>query len=222
MEGGFRASFRIRGPMITFCSLLWDANSKSHSFSRAYSEKWAVRLFNGFRRNCTLPFRCVLFTDRRRDLPGNIIQEVVPGLGTEGEDYSACIIPYRMNVPMILVGLDTLILGNIDKMARWAIEHPGKLALPKHPFETYSINGVSVWGGHNPDIFGKWRGENDMDWIRQFPHERIEALWPGRVLSYRAHVRPNGGPGKAAIAYFHGRLKFNELLDDPFIKANWR
>lgn len=208
--------------MITFASLLWDPNSRSHDFSLAYTEEWAVKLFNGFRRHCTLPYRCVLYTDRQRDLPENIIQEVVPGLGTEGEDYSACIYPYRMNVPMVLVGLDTLILSNIDKLVRWCLEHPGKLALPKHPFENFSINGVSLWGGHNPEIFDKWNGENDMDWMRQFPHERIDELWPGRVLSYRAHIHGKPFPKKCAIAYFHGRLKFPDLLKVPLIRDNWR
>jgi hypothetical protein len=213
-----RASDAVGG-LITFASLLWDANDKSHSFSRAYTDEWAVKLFNGFRRNCTAPYQCVLYTDRHRDLPGNIIQEIVPGLGLNG--YGDCIYPYRANAPMILVGLDTLVIGNIDKFARWCLEHPGKLALPKHPWEDYSINGVALWGGHNPDIFGNWRGENDMDWIRQFPHERIDELWPGRVVSYRAHVRPNG-VGKARLIYFHGRSKFNELLDDELIRTHWR
>lgn len=207
--------------MITFASLLWDANDKSHDFSLAYTEEWAIKLFNGFRRHCTLPYRCVLYTDRQRDLPANIELVVQPDLG-KAHDYGDCIRPYEMNVPMILVGLDTLIVGNIDKMARWCLEHPGGLALPKHPYETFSINGVSLWGGHNPDVFGKWRGENDMDWIRQFPHERMDELWPGKVLSYRAHVHGRPFPQKCRMIYFHGRLKFPELMKEPLIRDNWR
>lgn len=205
--------------MITLCSLLWDANDLSHEFSRAYTEEWAVKLFNGFRRHCTVPYRCVLYVDRLRDLPANIIQVVRPGLGKQG--YSDCIVPFSENRPMILVGLDTLILGNIDKMARWCLDNPGKLALPKHPCEDWSINGVVLWGGNDPKIFGDWNGENDMDWIREFPHERIDELWPGKVRSWRYHVRRDG-VGKARIVYFHGRLKFNELLDDPLIRNEWR
>lgn len=206
--------------MITFASLLWDANEKSHEFSLAYDEIWAIRLFSAFRRNCRLPSRCVLFTDRERELPKHIEQIVQPDLG-RANGYGDCIRPYSLNVPMILVGLDTLIVGNIDKLVRWCLENPGKLALPKHPFEEWSINGVQLWGGHDPAIFDDWRGENDMDWIRTFPHERIDELWPGKVGSYRAHYRRDG-LGKLKIIYFHGRLKFNELLNDPFIKSEWR
>jgi hypothetical protein len=205
--------------MINIVSLLWEANEHSHEFSRAYSNEWAAKLFNGFRRNLTVPHKFVLFTDMPRNLPKDIKQIVQPDLGTGG--YADCVRPFALNEPMILLGLDSLIVGNVDKLARWCLDNPGKLALPKHPYEEYSINGVQLWGGGNPDIYGKWTGQNDMDWIRTFPHERIDELWPGKVVSYRAHVRPDG-PGKARIIYFHGRLKFNELLNDPFIKANWR
>lgn len=207
--------------MITFASLLWDKNEHSNEFSQAYDDTWAVKLFNGFRRHCTLPYRCVLYTDRQRDLPGNIIQVVQPDLG-KVNGYGDCIRPFEMNVPMILVGLDTIIVGNIDKLARWCLENAGKMALPKHPNHDISINGVTLWGGHNPDIFGTWRGENDMDWLREFPHERIDQLWEGRVLSYRNHVHHRRLPKKAVFIYFHGRLKPHELMHYPLIKDNWR
>jgi hypothetical protein len=208
------------GDLITFASLLWDKNSKSEEFSTMYDETWAVKLFNGFRRHCSMPYRCVLYVDRERKLPGNIEQIVVPGLGLNG--YGDCTYPYRENRPMILVGLDTIVLGSVDKFCRWALEHPGKLALPKHPYEEFSINGVSVWGGGNPDIFGKWRGENDMKWIRQFPHERTDELWPGKIASWRAHVKPQGDAGKVRIMYHHGREKPHELLHIPLIRDNWK
>lgn len=204
--------------LINICTLLWEPNEKSHEFSRAYTNEWAAKLFSGFRRNLSVPHRFVLFTDMRRNLPKDITQIVEPDLGVNG--YGDCTRPFRLNQPMILLGLDSLVIANVDKLARWCLDNPGKLALPKHPFEEYSINGVVLWGGHNPRIYDDWRGENDMDWIRTFPHERIDELWPGKVVSYRAHVRPNG-VGKARIVYFHGRLKFNELLKDPFIKAHW-
>lgn len=204
--------------MITFCSLLWDANEKSEEFSRAYDESWAVKLFNGFRRHCGVPFRCVLYTDRQRDLPKNIIQEVRPGLGKIG--YGDCIQPYEMNVPMILVGLDTIVVANIDKLVRYCFE-ADRIALPKHPYEDFSINGVQLVPAGQRHIFDTWRGENDMKWLRQFPHNRIDDLWPGKVVSYRAHVRRDG-VGKARIIYFHGRMKPPELLHEPLIRDNWR
>jgi hypothetical protein len=97
------------------------------------------------------------------------------------------------------------------------------MALPKHPYEPYSINGVVLWGGGNPDIFEKWSGENDMDWMRTFPHKRIDDLWNGRVISYKAHVAKQGRlPANAKIVYFHGHPKPNELPHVPWVRDNWR
>lgn len=206
--------------MLTVCSLLWDANDKSEKFSLAYTDDWAVKLFNGFRRHLTIPHRCVLFTDRRRNLPDFIEQKVWPDLGKRG--YADCVTPYSMNVPMILVGLDTLIIGNIDKMGRWCLENPGKLALPKHPYRDFSINGVQLWGGHDIRIFRDWNGENDMDWMRGFEHVRIESLWANAVCSWKAHCF-NGVPPKGTrIVYFHGDRKFPKLRKEPLIRAHWR
>lgn len=206
--------------VLTVCSLLWDANGRSEAFSRAYDETWAARLFAGFRRHLTIPHRCVLYTDRPRQLPAHIDQVVQSDLGLAG--YGDCVRPYQMNAPMILVGLDTLIIGNIDKLGRWCLENPGALALPKHPYNELSINGVQLWGGHNPAIYDDWRGENDMDWMRLQDHVRIESLWPGRVVSWKAHVREGRAPKGARIIYFHGHAKFPRLRKEPLIRKHWR
>jgi hypothetical protein len=205
---------------LIVASLLWDANEQSHDFSLAYDETWAIKLFNQFDRHLTVPHRNVLFTDRPRQLRPGIEQIVQPDLGVNG--YGDCIRPYQLNEPMILVGLDTLIIGNIDKQARWCLENPGKLALPKHPFNDLSINGVALWGGHDRRLFDDWRGENDMDWVRGFEHQRIEALWPDRVCSWRAHCLRGVPPKGTRIIYFHGRKKFPALLREPVIRDHWR
>ena len=71
--------------MITFATLLWDPNPQSKNFSRCYDEQWVERLSWAFRRNCRMPSRFVLFTDRSRDLPGEIVQRRLsshsPGYG---------------------------------------------------------------------------------------------------------------------------------------------
>lgn len=206
--------------MLTVCSLLWDANHLSEKFSLAYTDIWAERLFNGFNRHLTIPHRCVLFTDRQRNLPDLIEQRIWPDLGKNG--YGDCVVPYSMDVPMILVGLDTLIVKNIDKMGRWCLDNPGKLALPKHPYRDISINGVQLWGGGNPRIFADWNGENDMDWVREFDHVRIESLWPSAVVSYKATCSSGQAPQGAKIVYFHGHRKFPTLKKEPLIRQHWR
>jgi hypothetical protein len=60
-----------------------------------------------------------------------------------------------------------------------------------------------------------------MKWMRSFPHDRIDELWPDKVVSYRAHVRGKQ-LNKAKIVYFHGRAKPHELPHEPFVKEHWR
>lgn len=202
--------------LVTTC--LWDANEESQAFSRMYDESWAEKLYRGFKRNLTIPFRFICFVDRERKFKEPIEQQP---LTYRPLGYGSCVEPFKLNEPMIFVGLDTIIVRDCDKLARWCMEHPGEMALPKHPFEDFSINGVVLWGGGNPAVFNDWNGENDMKWMRSFPHHRIDELFPEQVLSYRAHVK--GKPlNKARIIYFHGREKAHELPTVSWIKEHWR
>jgi hypothetical protein len=203
---------------LVVSSVLWDANSQSQDFSRVYTDEWATRLFNGFRRHLTIPHRSVLFTDRLRDLPPFIDQIVQPDLGSNG--YGDCVRPFILDAPMVFTGLDTVIVGNCDKLARYCLE-ADRIALPKHPYEDYAINGVVLTPAGHRRIFDDWRGENDMKWMRCWPHNLIDNLWPGRVLSYKAHVRNRAFPNKASIIYFHGDPKMSDLPNEDFVKRHW-
>lgn len=206
--------------MLIVSTCLWDATEQSFEFSRSYDETWAEKLYRGFARNLTLPFRFVVFTERIRKFAAPIEQH----LFKDGRppDYGSCVEPFILNEPMIFVGLDTLIVSNIDKLARWCLNNPGKLALPKHPYESWSINGVVLWGGHNPAIFDDWRGENDMKWMRGFEHVQIDDLWSRNVVSFKAHVAKQGLGNKARIVYFHGNPKMQDLMHLPWVRENWR
>jgi hypothetical protein len=203
---------------VTISTVLWDANEKTEENSRCFTDVWAHRFFNGFRRNITLPTRCVLFTDRRRDLPAWIEQIIQPDLGCNG--YGDCVRPFQLNEPMIFAGLDTIVVGHCDKFARYCLESR-VIALPKHPYEPVSINGVVFCPAGQRRIFDEWRGENDMKWMRRWPHASMDNLWPGRIVSYKARVRGRG-QGNAAIIYFHGKPKMHEALGDPVVAAAWR
>lgn len=205
--------------MITVSTCLWDANETSMEFSRCYDESWAEKLYRGFKRNHPFPLRFVCFTDRPRTFREPIEQMPIERRPIH---YGACVEPFKLDDPMIFVGLDTIITGNIDKLARWCLENPGKLALPKHPYEDWSINGVVLSGGQNRRIFDEWAGENDMDWMRSFPHERIDDLFPRKVVSYKAHVAKQGTIHKTRIVYFHGKPKPDTLLHLPWVKECWR
>lgn len=205
--------------MLTVATLLWDKNKHSAHFSKMYDESWVVKLYNGFERNLCVPWRFVLFTDRPRMLPETIRQERIRA---EVPDYTTCIEPFRYGVPMILCGLDTVVVGNCDHMANYCLTHD-KLALPRDPNDrTRSCNGVClIPEGHQYIYRNHPAGENDMVWLRKQEHDYIDDLFPGQVVSYKGQVKKNG-LGNARIVYFHGNSKPHELPDVDWIGTHWR
>lgn len=205
--------------MLHVATALWDANRHSLDFSRMYDESWVEKLHASFRRNLTVPFRFVLFTDRERQFSVRIDQE---RLNAEVPDYGSFTEPYRLNEPMILVGLDTIITGNIDHLADYCMT-ADVIALPRDPYALHrACNGVALVPAGNAKVYEDWRGENDMEWMRQQPHVFIDDLFPGQVVSYKGHVRQHG-LGDVRICYFHGAQKPHELAQSvPWITEHWR
>lgn len=204
--------------MLTVATLLWEPNAASRSFSRMYDERWVVRLLNGFWRNLTHEFRFVLFTDRDRDLPSCIEQRRIRA---ETPDYGTCIEPYALGEPMILVGLDTLVVGNIDHLADSCLTRKD-LGLPRDPYrKSQACNGVALVPRGFEVIAHEHRGENDMEWVRRFPHSYLDDEFPGHVVSWKGDVEKRGA-GDARIIYFHGERKMHQLAGHPLIRDHWR
>lgn len=204
--------------MITVATLLWGPNDKSKSFSTSYSEEWVERLFRGFARNLTVQWKFVLFTDHERKLGWPIEQIVEPGLGADG--YADCIKPYRLGVPMLLCGLDTIVTGNIDHLAEYCMT-ADTIALPRDPYQpSRSCNGVALVPKGMEYIAANHRGENDMDWLRAHPHVFSDDLWPGHIVSYKGSVESKG-LGDARVVFMHGEKKAHQLGHVPFVKEHW-
>lgn len=205
--------------MLCVATCLWQPNSHSYGFSRCYDESWVEKLYRGFARNLNIPFRFVLFTDRKREFSEPIEQE---WLSTTEPNYGCFTEPYRLNEPMILVGLDTVITGSLYHLANYCLRTDVEIALPRDPYaRERACNGVALVPAGQKNVFEEWRGENDMDWIRTKPHDFIDDLFPGQVQSYKGFVRDQGLNG-ARICYFHGVPKPHELPDVPWIAEHWR
>lgn len=203
--------------MITVVASLFDPNEKSFSFSRCYSEEWVEKLYRGFARNLTRPFRFVCFTERERTFAHAEIEQerfaaAVPTY-TDGYDL------YRLPGPLIVLGLDTIITGNIDHLADYCMT-ADKVALPRAVYRKGVCNGVALTPADHAAIYRDWRGENDMDWLEAQPHVVIDDLWPGHVVSYKGRVK-HRGLGDARIVFFHGKEKPHEL-NEPWIAEHWR
>lgn len=206
---------------VTIATLLWDANDKSFSFSRMYDESWVEKLYRGFERNLTVPFRFVCFTDKHRRFAEKIEQEPIWSEGDIG--YDSCIQPYRLDAPMILTGLDTVVVGNCDALAAYCMTAK-TVAVPRDPFAPHrACNGVAlVPGGKKKEFFDDHDGENDMEWIRLNEHAFIDDLFPKAVVSYKGYTQHFGIEDETAIVYMHGADKPHELMHLDWVREHWR
>ncbi|GLQ36747.1 hypothetical protein GCM10007908_03670 [Rhizobium albus] len=203
--------------MLTVATLLWDANRNSLPFSRMYDETWVEKLYRGFARNLSDPFRFVCYTDRPRHFAEPIEQK---RMSTSTPGYGDCIQPYEMGEPMILCGLDTVITGNCDALARFCLKSD-IIALPRDPYKpSRACNGVALVPGGKSDIWTRWKGENDMEWMRAQPHVYLDEAFPGAVVSFKGRAKA-AGIGGASIVYFHGREKPHELPAGHPILEHW-
>ena len=203
--------------MITVATLFWQANRKGQAYSSMYDTSWVEKLYRGVARNLTQPFDFVCYVDRAYAFaePINTRQ-----IRSEVPSYADCVQPFEMGVPMILMGLDTVITGPIDHLADYCLT-ADTIALPRDPYRpSRACNGVCLVPEGNEHVFTAWNGENDMDWMRKQEHVLIDDLFPGQVQSFKGAVRDQG-LGDTRICYFHGAEKPHELAE-PWIAEHWR
>jgi hypothetical protein len=208
--------------MLTVATLLWDPNPASYEFSRCYDETWAEKLYRGVSRNLSNPFRFVLYTDRRRPL-GEWCTQII--MRTTHPGYIDCLQPYELDEPMILMGLDTVIVGQIDHLAEYALAG-GKLALPRDPYNhRRACNGVAVVPVGMQDVWHeRHKYPDDMAAVRAVPHAYLDDLWPGHVISYKVDMRDRNlkePPPDTRIVYFHGVPKMHMMTEAAWIKQHW-
>lgn len=204
--------------MLTVATCFWRANRHTAPASVGYTESWVDKLAGGFRRHLTIPHRFVALTDREYEFGAGVEQE---RLSTEEPTWAAMIEPFRIEGPLIVVGLDTVICGNIDHLATWCLVGD-RIALPRSPGKDYACNGIAFVPAGFRSVYEDWDGiTNDMEWLRTRPHILIDKMHPGDVVSYKCDVRPNG-LGGASIVYMHGRPKMDDLGGEDWVKEHWR
>lgn len=205
--------------MITIACCLWDANDQSFDFSRDYTNEDVDKLYRGFKRNLTVPFRMVCFSEKPRTFEEDIWQE---RLSAAEPGYGSMIEPFKLDEPMIVCGLDTLIVGNCDDLARYCMEATAP-AVPRDPFfpET-TCNGVVLAPKGCGYLWREFGGGNDMDWIRAQPGlALIDDLFPRQVVSYKGHVQHYGLEDDNRIVMLHGKPKARDLMHLDWVAEAW-
>jgi hypothetical protein len=70
--------------VLNIACCFWDANELTNPLCGSYDESWVEKYYNGFKRNLTIPFRFVCFTEKRRDFGGLQIHQEIFTSGDRG------------------------------------------------------------------------------------------------------------------------------------------
>jgi hypothetical protein len=208
--------------VITVAACLWDANRHSRHFSRCYDESWAEKLYRNVAQHLTVPFRFKLYTDKTRKL-----NEPIEQVRLEMKDthYGACIEPFKADEPTLFMGLDTIVVGNIDHLAKYAMS-ARKPAVPRDPFADTGpwklTNAVVIApAGCRSMLWDGYDNQNDMDWINTRDVAIMDELWPREVVSYKGRIQRTGLEDETRIVFFHGPHKPWELGQVGWIARAW-
>lgn len=205
--------------MLTIATCLWAPNASSQSFSRNFDEAYVEKLYRGFKRNLTQDFDFVCFTDRMREFREPIWQMPIKRMPPT---YGTLIEPFKIEGPLIVCGLDMVVLGNIDHFAKYC-ESATTIACPRDPYQPSRLINPIVLVPQNLDtnIYRFWNGENDMEHLRRFGWQAMDDLWPGDVISLKFHKVRDLGTQGAKIIYMHGTPKPHELEHLDWVKKHW-
>lgn len=197
--------------MITVVCVYFE-NPDVPTFSRCYSPVWVDRLYRGIRRQYSHPFRMVCLVDKLRPFNEPIEQQLLNH--TRWDD--VLLQAYAVEADRIVfMGLDTIIVGNVDAL----FSYDGPLAVPKDPYrDGHACSGV-VLCPTRKDLADQ-SAANDMLALDRFPHDWIDDLYPGQVLSYKCHLQLGELTPNARIVYFHGEPK-PHVLNHEWVKENW-
>lgn len=206
--------------MLTVACCLWRANERSPLFSAMYDESWVEKLYRQFCRHLTWPHRFVCFVDEERKFrESGVVQ--LPLVSARPLTYAAMIEPFKLAGPLMIVGLDTLILGNVNFLGYYCMSQR-KMAAVRDPYRPERlINPVMLVPRGWQRVYLEWSGQNDMDWLRTFDMNYVDDMWPGAVISFKAHKVRDLGTQGASILYFHGTPKPHQLGEMRLIRETW-
>lgn len=212
-----------------------------------WGAEYVNRLYAGVRRNTTVPFEFICFTDDPSGIdPAIAIRPLPVQLPPDWESRE----PYSANhwalgclqrLPMFRRGmfpdgdqiafldLDTVFCGNLDGI----FSYRGKFAILEDFYRgTGSLQfSFSTWeaGQEASAVYEAWKGAgepygvSDQTWIeRAIPKPDIlQSLFPGQFVSWKADNCRYGIPRQAKVIIFHGLPKPHEIKTGR-LPALWR
>ena len=174
-------------------------------FGNKYSPEYVNKLYSMVKRNLTIPFEFVCFTENAENIDAEIIVKELPlSPKVTGWWYK----PYffspnlGLNGTILFLDLDIIIFRNIDKLFT---HKPGQFLIirdfNRHVIKNYQKFNSSVFrltSGQHSDVYTKFikdpaivtrRFHGDQDWIRETIKTNYE-FWPDDwIQSYKWEMR---------------------------------
>lgn len=192
---------------------------------RGFTQEYVARLAHTVSVHCKAPYEFVCLTTERLRIDGVRNERILcerPGFWNKLELFRRGLFAG----PVVYVDLDTLILNDVTDIftyphgfttgSNWL--RPGRMA-----------SGMLAWDGtqdlhylfegyrpqHVREYAASWACFGDQGYIEKHlkrESARFDDLFPGRLVSYKYHVRKHGRvPEGASIVMFHGRPRPHEV-----------
>jgi hypothetical protein len=196
----------------------------------AYSPIWVQRLAAGVRRNSPPCTRFVCLSDV--NVPG---VETIP-LQYDWPRWWPKIEAFRLPGRVMLLDLDKVVVGPLDDMLSWTGERAilrdfHRAGMIGSAVVLWEADGMrSVWDAFIRDPWKEINTERPLGRMDYFirdhigPHEFVQDLFPGQVVSYKIHIgrRPVVKPPRnARIVCFYARPKLDSLESTHWLRKEW-
>ena len=175
-------------------------------YGNKYSAEYVNKLYNGVKRNLTIPFEFVCFTEDSRNIDPAIRIEPIPLVpGVEGWWYKPLFFnpELQLNGTILFFDLDVVVFRNIDNLFTYM---PGEFCIirdfNRHVIRNYNKFNSSVFRltkGQHSHVYTEFmqdpatpirRYAGDQDWIRAKIQDNTYRYWPDEwIQSYKWEMR---------------------------------
>lgn len=191
--------------------------------------EYVRKLFDGVRRNITVPWKGVVLTDDPATVPEGIeARPVLPGItGWWNKLQMFAPWAFEPGEQVLFMDLDTVIVGSIDDIASYC----GKFAILKDFYfpEHYGSCIMSWEAGTCNHIWQQWDEggrpsfdpNGDQRWIESMMPkvDFWQSMFPGQIASYKANCQIVRPP-KLRICCFHG-LPRPHMVETDWVRKSW-
>jgi hypothetical protein len=207
-------------------------------FGTLYGPEYVNKLYNGVKRNTTIPFKFHCFTENSTDINPNIVIHDLPH-NLPGHGWWQKLYMFSKDVELdgrvFFLDLDTLITGSLDDILQckdeFVVLHDFFRILYPNKKDRFGLgkdavgSAVMLWtAGQHTQIWDTFienpvaavnslKPHGDQKWIEKQQPKRSywQDLFPNQVVSYKVHC--NKGLAKnARIVCYHGKPSIPESI----------